>query len=104
MTAVPFALPAMGVYTVSDGLWMFLYHQSLCCSVSLRRASKPGAPFGHSGMTCCAPTHGLAAINAQSGTNRLSRVETGMAAQDAIKRARGQIPMGRSVGAVSPAI
>src|SRR5262245_15196269 len=53
-TAVPFALPAGGRNTVSEGLWMFLYHQSLCCSGSSRRDSNPGAPFSHSGMTCWA--------------------------------------------------
>src|SRR5678815_1153899 len=48
---------AGGRNTVSDGLWMFLYHQSWCCSGSSRRASKPGAPFCQSGMTCCACAH-----------------------------------------------
>src|SRR6185503_6684754 len=52
MTAVPLALPGAGSNTVSDGLWMFLYHQSWCCSGSSRRDSNPGAPWSQSGTTC----------------------------------------------------
>src|ERR1044072_8504330 len=58
MTAVPLDLPAGGRNTVSEGLWMFLYHQSLCCSGSSRRASKPGAPFSHNRMTFWAGASG----------------------------------------------
>src|SRR6187402_490330 len=80
MTAVPFALPAAGRNTVNEGLWMFLYHQSLCCSGSSRRASKPGAPLSHREMTCCA----CAAVpRANDAATKSARLESCMGAHDA---------------------
>src|SRR5688572_29196280 len=80
MTAVPLALPAAGRNTVNEGLWMFLYHQSSCCSGSSRRDSKPGAPLSHRGMTCCA----CAAVpRANNAATRSARLESCMGAHDA---------------------